>query len=418
MEYVPPISAEQKIDPHKGFSPYQKFVVAVLAFLQFTIILDFMILSPLGAILMPALKITPAQFGVVVSAYAFSAGISGLLTGGFADRYDRKKLLMFFYAGFVLGTLLCGLAPTYHFLLIGRIVTGLFGGVVGSIVFAIVTDIFAFELRGRVMGLIQTAFAASQILGLPAGMYFSTLWGWHAPFLMIVAVSIAVGFIIWFKLQPIDEHLKLQTDRTALLHLVHTITNREYILAFVAMALMSIGGFMLMPFGSAFTVHNQGIDITKLPLIYLITGIFAIFLGPIVGRASDTFGKFRVFTVGTLVTIVTVTYYTHMTISPLALVIAVNIVMFSGIFSRMIPSQALISGIPSPESRGSFMSVSASLQQMAGGLAAVISGLIVVERSDGVLEHFDTVGYILCGTAIVTLYLMYLIHKRLPEHRV
>ena len=91
------------------FTRYQKFVVAVLAFLQFTIILDFMIISPLGALLLKELHITTRQFGFVVSAYAFSAGASGLLAAGFADKFDRKRMLLFFYAGFLLGTLLCGL---------------------------------------------------------------------------------------------------------------------------------------------------------------------------------------------------------------------------------------------------------------------------------------------------------------------
>ena len=132
----------------RGFTHYQSLLVALLAFVQFTVILDFTIMSPLGAILMPALGITPGQFGVAVSAYAFSAGISGILSAGFADRFDRKRLLLFFYAGFTLGTALCALAPNYHVLLIGRIVTGLFGGVIGAVVLAITTDLFALQLRG------------------------------------------------------------------------------------------------------------------------------------------------------------------------------------------------------------------------------------------------------------------------------
>lgn len=160
------------------FSKYQKTVIAILTFLQFTIILDFMIMSPLGAIMMPALNITPSQFGVVVSVYAFSAGISGILSAGFADRFDRKRLLLFFYTGFLIGTLFCALAPNYHLMILARMVTGLFGGVIGPIVFAMVTDLFPYENRGRVMGFIQTAFASSQVLGIPLGLYVSNKWGW------------------------------------------------------------------------------------------------------------------------------------------------------------------------------------------------------------------------------------------------
>ena len=188
------------IEKSNLFTSYQKLVIAILAFLQFTIILDFMILSPLGAILIPTLKITTSQFGLVVSAYAFSAGISGFVAAGFADRFDRKKFLLFFYSGFVVGTLLCGIAPTYEFLLFSRVVTGMFGGVIGSIVFAIATDLFPMEVRGRVMGVVQTAFAASQVLGLPLGIYFSNHFGWHAPFIMIVMGSLSVGAVIFFFL--------------------------------------------------------------------------------------------------------------------------------------------------------------------------------------------------------------------------
>lgn len=398
------------------FSGYQKFVIALLAFLQFTIMLDFMIISPLGAILMPALHITPAQFGLVVSAYAFSAGLASIFSAGFADRYDRKKLLLFFYAGFVLGTLFCGLAPTYEFLLLARIVTGLFGGVIGAIVMAITTDLFPMEMRGRVMGFLQTSFAASQVLGIPAGLFFSNLWGWHAPFLMIVLVSLGVGVLIWFNLKPIDGHLKLQTEKSAFVHMKSTVLNKDYTLAFLATALMSLGGFMLMPFGSAFTVHNLGISMDHLPMIYLITGIAAIFIGPLVGRASDAFGKFNTFVFGGTLSMITVVYYTHMGESPLALVIIVNVVMFVAIFSRMIPSQALMSAIPAPASRGSFMAVSSSLQQVAGGIASVVAGLIVMEKADGALENFDLVGYVIVATVLTTIIMMYYIHKSVPEH--
>ncbi|MEQ8808774.1 MAG: MFS transporter, partial [Imperialibacter sp.] len=153
------------------FTQYETFIIAILAIIQFTVILDFMVLSPLGAMLLVELDITTSQFGLVVSAYAFSAGISGLLAAGFADKFDRKKLLLFFYSGFIIGTLLCGVAPNYHFLLAARIVTGIFGGVLGSVVFAIITDLFKLEVRGRVMGFVQMAFASSQVLGLPVGLY-------------------------------------------------------------------------------------------------------------------------------------------------------------------------------------------------------------------------------------------------------
>ncbi|KYG70638.1 MFS transporter [Bdellovibrio bacteriovorus] len=401
---------EKRIEPFTG---YQKFVVALLAFLQFTIILDFMIVSPLGAVLMPALKITPAQFGIVVSGYAFSAGVSGFLAAGFADRFDRKKLLLFFYTGFVLGTLMCGLVNTFEWLVAARLITGIFGGVIGSIVFAIITDLFPMEKRGRVMGFVQTAFAASQILGLPAGLYFSNLWGWKAPFIMIVVVSVIAGIGIFAYLKPINEHLKIQTDRSPVAHLVSTVATPKYLMAFAATALLSIGGFMLMPFGTAFTVNNLGIHQDQLPMIYLISGFASILIGPMVGRACDMFGNFKVFLFGTIIGIIMVGIYTHLGITPLGLVILVNVLMFVGIFSRMIPSQTLMSGIPSASNRGAFMSVGSSIQQVAGGFASIVAGLIVVEGPRGVLEHYDVVGYVVIASSLVTLFMMWLIAKSL-----
>ncbi|QDK46268.1 MFS transporter [Bdellovibrio sp. ZAP7] len=397
------------------FTTQQKIVVGLLAFLQFTIILDFMILSPLGAVLMPALNITAAQFGTVVSAYAISAAISGLLAAGFADKFDRKKLLMFFYVGFIAGTLFCGLAPNYHALLAARIVTGLFGGVIGSIVLAITTDIFPLHQRGRVMGLLQTSFAASQILGLPAGLFLSNHWGWHAPFLMIVAASAIAGIFIWIHMPAVTEHLALQSDKKAFVHLLHTVQKPRYLLAFVTTAILSIGGFMLMPFASAFTVHNMGIDYGSLPMIYLVTGFASILIGPLVGKISDTIGGYNTFIFGSLVSIVMVLIYTHLGITPLPVVMLVNSLMFVGIFSRMIPSQTLMSAIPEVASRGSFMSVSASLQQMAGGLGAIIAGVIVVQDSTGALVHYDIIGYVMTGLSVTALILMYFIDRDVKE---
>ncbi len=394
-----------------SFTRYQKFVIAVLAFMQFTIILDFMIMAPLGAIMMPALNMSPKQFGIVVSAYAFSAGAAGLLAAGFADRFDRKKMLLFFYVGFLFGTLCCALAPTYELLVAARIVTGIFGGVMGSVVFAIATDLFPFEQRGRVQGYLQTAFAASQVLGLPAGLFLSNHWGWHSPFLMIVALGMVAGIFVFIRLKPIDVHLHIPSDRTPFRHFTSTLTNPKYILAFVATAFLSLGGFMIMPFSSAFTVNNVGIHIDDLPLIYLVTGLFSIAIGPLVGQFADKLGKFRVFVAGSILSAIMVVIYTNLGKTSLLLVIAVNVIMFVGIFSRMIPSQALMSAIPAPASRGSFMSVSSSLQYVAGGLGSVIAGMIVVETPKHYIEHFDTIGFVMVGTISVSVVLMYFINR-------
>jgi len=408
-----PIENDRELE--RGFSRYQTGLIAMLAMVQFTLIVDFVIMSPLGAILMPALDITAAQFGIAVSAYAFSAGISGVLAAGFADRFDRKRILLFFYTGFAAGTALCALAPNFHLLLLGRIVTGLFGGVVGSVVLAIVTDLFPLHLRGRVMGFVQTAFAASQVLGIPVGLFLANRWNWHIAFGAIVVMAVAVIVAVLFLMRPVNEHLRLQQDKNAFTHLIATVSEPSYTLAFAVTTLLATGGYMLMPFGSAYTVHNLGIDIEHLPTIYLVSGLFSIVTGPLVGRATGAFGNFPTFMFGTVISIVMVLIYTHLGQVGLALVIMVNVLMFVGIFSRMIPSQALISAIPAARQRGSFSAIGASLQQLSGGLGSVFAAVIIAENADGSLQHFDRLGYVVVGTSLVALLAMYFVQKQVAR---
>ncbi|MBC7664585.1 MAG: MFS transporter [Caulobacter sp.] len=399
--------------PAAGFSPYQKFVVGLLAFLQFAVILDFMIMAPLGAMIMPALSISPKQFGLVVSAYAFSAGVSGFVTAGFADRFDRKKILMFFYAGFLVGTLWCGLAPTFGLLLAARVFTGLFGGVIGSVVLAIATDLFEVSLRGRVMGLIQTAFAASQVLGLPIGLFLSNRWNWHAPFIVLAVLGLAGLAVISAKLKPVDSHLGKPQEHSPFMHLWHTISEPRHLLAFLTVTLLATGGFMLMPFSSAFLVHNLGIDLAHLPTIYFFTGICTMVFGPLIGKAADKFGKFPVFLFGSVLSLVMVVVYTHMDATPLAAVVLINVVMFVGIFSRMIPFQALSSQVPEPTKRGAYNAISASIQQVSGGIASLVAGHIVTQGADGRIEHFPEVGYVVVGTTLLAIGLVWNIQRQL-----
>jgi predicted MFS family arabinose efflux permease len=391
----------------KTFSRYETFVIALLTFIQFTVILDFMVLSPLGAILIPELEITPSQFGMVVSAYAFSAGASGILAAGFADKYDRKKLLLFFYVGFVVGTFFCGIAEGFVQLLAARIFTGIFGGVIGSIGFAIVTDLFRMEVRGRVMGFMQMAFAGSQVLGLPIGLYLATIWGWHAPFIMIVIVSALVGLLIVFYMKPIVGHLAIQTKRNAFEHLGKTVAHSDYLKAFIATTLLASGGFMLMPFASAYSVNNLGLKITQLPLLYTVTGVVSMGVGPLIGRLSDRIGKFPVFLFGTLLSMAIVTVYCNMGVTPLWGVMIISIIMFTGVSSRMISSQALFTAVPDAKDRGAFMSINASVSQIAGGLATFIAGLIIYQEPDGDLVNYPMLGLVVCVCMLITILQMY-----------
>lgn len=393
------------------FSRYQKGVVGMLAFLQFAVILDFMLMAPLGAVIMPALGIGPGQFGLVVSAYAFSAGVSGLLAAGFADRFDRKAMLLFFCTGFVLGTLWCGLAQSYETLLMARIATGLFGGVIGSVVLAISTDLFPPQMRGRVMGWVQTAFAASQVLGIPVGLYLSNRWNWQLPFLAMAVLGLLGTLVVAWQMKPITDHLQLPQEHSAGKHLLHTLTEPRYLLAFATTALLTTGGFMLMPFSSAYTVGNLGIALESLPTVYFVTGLCTIFFGPLIGKAADALGQFRVFLFGSLLSIVMVLIYTHLGPVSLPALVVINAVMFVGIFSRMIPFRALASAVPAVTHRGSFNAVSASLQQLFGGIASVIAGHIVTLGAGGKLQHFDRVGHVVVATSLAALALLWWLQR-------
>jgi len=400
---------------HVTFSRYQIFVIGILAFLQFTIMLDFLIISPLGAVIMPALYITPRQFSLAVSSYAFAAGMSGLLAAGFADRFDRKRLLLFFYAGFMLGTLVCALANNYPMLLFARIVAGLFGGVIGSIALAIATDLFPLEMRGRVVGIISTALAVSQALGLPAGLYLANYWDWHAPFMAIVSIAAPAGLVILFRMKPVAAHLAFKQERTPWMHLSHTLGERRYRLAFILALLLPTGGYMLMPFGTAYIVNNIGLSVATLPTIYLVTGLCIVFMGPLVGKVSDSFGKFPTFFAGSVIAIPMIAIWTNLGRVSLAAVIVVNVALFIGTFSRLVSSQALISAIPEVTKRGAFNAFNVSLQQLAGGVSAAIAGVVIVQGRNGALQNFNWLGYIVMAVAIVSLLLMYFVHRQVPE---
>jgi predicted MFS family arabinose efflux permease len=397
------------------FTRYQVFVIALIAILQFTVILDFMIMAPLGAQMMRVLAISPSHFGWVVSAYAFSAGVSGILAAGFADKFDRKKMLLFFYTGFIIGTIFCGIAPGYQSLVLARIVTGLFGGVLFSINMAIVADLFPLEVRGRVMGYVQTAFAAAQVLGIPLGLLLANRWGWHMPFRMIAGCCILFGFVIIKWLRPVNGHLQQRSERRPLAHLLQTASHKRYIRAFATTAFLSTGGFLMMPYSSAFLVHNVGITETILPVVFVVAGAVGIFTGPIIGKWSDRVGKFRVFIYGSLLGTIMVPIITHMTITPLWEVLLLNTLMYTAVFSRVIPSQALISAVPDRQDRGAFMSINSSVQQLGGGIASAIGGLIIAENSKGLLVNYDILGWVTVAAFMVCGVLMWRVNRQLQS---
>lgn len=400
------------------FSRYQVLVILLIALTQFTVVLDFMVMSPLGDMLMKSMNLNTKQFGLAVSVYAFSAGTSGLLTAGFADRFDRKKLLLFFYIGFITGTLFCGLANSYILLVAARIITGLFGGVIGSISMAIVADLFPLQQRGRAMGFIQMGFGASQVLGIPISLYIANHWGWQSPFLMIVGLATIIWTLVMLKLQPVTKHLDLKTEKTAIKHLWHTLKLRDYRTGFLLTALLSIGGFMMMPWGSAFAVNNLHVSYEQLPIMFMASGIAALIVMPLIGKLSDKIDKVKLFTVAAISMMVIIVIYTNLTSVPFLLIIILNILMMTAIMSRIVPAMALVSALPKMQDRGAFMSINSSLQQIAGGLAAAVGGMIVVQKTKtSPLQHYNTLGYVIVVIIILNIIQLYRVSNMIKARK-
>jgi len=249
------------------------------------------------------------------------------------------------------------------------------------------------------------------VLGIPVGLYLSNRWNWQVPFLAMAALGAVGGLVVAWKMKPVADHLKEPQSRSPWVHLRHTLTEPRYLVAFATTALVATGGCMLMPFSSAFAVNNLNIGLHSLPTVYLITGLCTIAFGPLIGRAADAVGKFKVFAAGTAVTLVMVLLYTHLGPISLPMLVLVNAVMFVGIFSRVIPFQAMVAGIPTMAQRGAFTAISASIQQLSGGIASVIAGHIVVQGSDGRLQNFDVVGYVVMAASLVALALVWRLQR-------
>ena len=399
------------------FSGYQKFVIAILALTQFTVVLDFMVMSPLGDLLMKSMQLSTKQFGIAVFSYAFSAGISGFLTAGFADSFDRKKLLLFFYIGFIVGTLFCGLASNFYTLVAARVFTGIFGGVIGSISMAIVSDLFPIEKRGRVMGFLQMGFGTSQVLGIPISLYIANHFGWQSPFFLIVGMAFVIWLFIVLKMKPITKHLEVKDkDTNALQHLIHTIQNRNYRVGFLTTAFMSLGGFMIMPWGSVYAINNLHVTQEQLPLLFMIAGVATLLMMPLIGKISDKINKFTIFTFASAWMIIVVVIYANLGVTSFSIVVILNVLMMMGVMARMVPSVALVSELPKLQDRGAFMSVNSSLQQMAGGIAAAIGGMIVVQKNThSPIEHYDTLAYVVSFFVILCVIMLYRVQKIIKE---
>jgi DHA1 family inner membrane transport protein len=379
-------------------------LLLTLSAVQFTSIVDFMVIMPLGPQLMRSLQITPDQFGMVVSSYAFAAGVAGLVASALVDRFSRRNAFLTLYAGFLVGTLCCALAPTYALLVLARIVTGAFGGVLGGIAMAIVGDVFPEERRGRATGALMSAFAFASVAGVPVGLYLGTEFGWHVPFLALVVLGVPVLVVGAFTLPPLRSHIG-RSHSHPLRTLADTMVHPNHLKAFALIVSLMIGGFALIPFISPFLVANVGMAEKNLPWMYVLAGAATLFAAPLAGRLADRYGKLR----------------TYRVIAPISAMIMLSIafvprggavlgtLLVAGLMvsnaGRMVAAMAMVTGSVEPQRRGGFMSANSSLQHIASGIGTFIGGKIIVQAADGRLQHMELVGLLAAGTTLASLWI-------------
>lgn len=358
------------------------FLLLVLAAVQFTHLVDFMIVLPLGPHYLRVLDITPQAFGVMVSAYGFAASLSGLLAARVVDRFDRKRTLLVCYAGFTAGTLLCAVAHDYTLLLIARTVAGGFGGVVASTVLAIVGDAFPYARRGTAMGVVMSSFSVALIAGVPLGLYLANSFGLGAPFGVLGILSLAMLLLAVVGLPSLRGHLD-GPDAGEAPGLWQVIVHPNHLRAYALMVSLVLGVFMVVPYIATYYVANVGRTEQELPYVYLVGGLTTLLTVTLFGRLADRYGKLRVFRIMATFTVVPILVLTNLPPAPLAVAIAVSTLFMVTTSGRMVPAQALITASAAPRYRGSFLSVTASVQQMASGVAAVLGGWLLGSPGTG-----------------------------------
>ncbi len=369
------------------------FLLALGA-VQFTNIVDFMIIMPLGPQLMQVFSITPAQFSIVVSSYTLVAGISGFLGAFWLDRLDRKTTLQFLYAGFAVGTLACGLAPTYLTLLVARSVTGAFGGLLAATVFSTVSDVIPAHRRGRAMGIVSAAFSVASVFGVPLGIFLAEAFNWHGPFFALAAFGVVVQIAIALFVPQVRGHLHGRVKESPLKPLQEVLANKNMKLALSLVPSLMLAQFLLFPFFSTYLVINVGVTNQQLSLMYMLGGAATLFTSPFVGKMVDRVGASRVFVTAAICGIIPILLVTHMTPMPIAWVLAVTTFFFIVNSSRMVPSMTMVTSAVTARRRGGFMSLNACFQQISAGLASLIGGLIITKESSGRLLNYEWNGYL------------------------
>lgn len=395
-------------------SSKEKIILLLLASLNFTHILDFMIMMPLNNYLIPYFNISPQQFSYLVAAYTFSAGISGFFAAFFVDRFDRKRILLFGYIGFLIGSICCGIANSYLLLFSARIFAGMFGGLIGAQVLSIVADLIPYERRGFAMSWIMASFSVASVFGVPFGLFLANKINWHAPFLFVGILGILIIPIIMKVIPPMNKHIEEKTKRENPIELVKNIlSDRNQVLALGLSACLMMGHFMIIPFLNPYMEFNMGFSkLTQTPLIYMIGGSLTLVSSPIIGRMADKFGKHKLFLIMVSLGLIPIALITNLPPIPFYLVLCITGFWFVVSSGRSIPAQAMISNVVKPEKRGSFMSFNSSIQQIFVGVASIIAGMIVVKGPNHKLMHYEITGYISIGIILLSTLFAKKLHTR------
>lgn len=364
------------------------WLLITLAGIQFTNILDFMIMMPLGPALTALFHITDAQFGMLVSAYTLAAGASGLAASTYIDRFDRKRLLLVLYGLFALSTLACGLAPTYGSLMAARIAAGIFGGVLSALGQTIVGDVIPFERRGRAMGVVMTSFSLSTVAGVPLGLFLAAQFGWHLPFILIAAMSALLMVFAHLSLPALNAHLAAQVHTSSWGRIRDVVVDRNHRRAFVFSALLMFAGFTVIPYITIYMQANVGMRADQVPYIYLCGGVATLLSARVVGRLADSWGKFKTFRVMAAVVLLPMLAITQLGPVAMVWVLLVSTLFFVCMSGRMIPGMAMLTSAANPALRGTFMTLNSAVQSAAMGVAALVGGYIISRDAAGMVQHY------------------------------
>lgn len=388
--------------------PSRKYILYILAVMNFTHIIDSMLIMPLGDTFISEFNISPSQYSWLVSAYALAASISCVLGILFLDRLPRKNALLFLYGGFAIGTFLCSLCTTYETLITLRAATGFFGGMIGALVLSIISDLFPFKERGAAMGILFASFSAASALGVPFGIYLAAKGSWQMPFMILGLLGVVIAGIIFFTFPAMNDHFKLQPKkRKSLFQILGTVLgDKNQVYALTAGFVLIMGHFMIIPFISPFMIKNIGLTQIEVAYQFFAGGVATFITSPIIGKMTDKYGVMRVFMTVMLISWIPTLIITNLTTAPLS--IAISLVAFFFIFGsgRMISPNTIITAAASTETRGSFMSLKSALQQLAIAATAFISGTIVTIGADGKYQNYNYTGYLAIFFCIITIYLV------------